>query len=89
MTWHGIKILWWFGLGWVPVIVGRLTKKILVELRCPPGECYLPGAWTTSDLHALSFIFALFIWPVCVWHVAGLTYQIIHNMQDRKHDASE
>lgn len=84
MVWHCLKIIWWILLAMVPLVVGQFTRKILVELGCPPGDCYLPGAGAASDLATITYVFYLFMWPVCVWHVAGLSWQLVRTIRDHK-----
>ena len=88
MAWHCFKIIWWCLLAIVPLIVQRLSRKMLVEIGCPPGDCYLPGAGAASDLVTVAFLLCIFLWPICLWHVAGLSYQLVRTIRDQKHGSS-
>jgi hypothetical protein len=83
MVWHCLKIIWWVLLAIAPLLVVRIARQILSAIGCPPGDCYLPGAGAASDLASAAFVFLVLTWPVCLWHIAGLSRQLVRTIKDK------
>lgn len=84
MAWHCLKIIWWLFVAIVPVVVNRFAKQTLVEIGCAPGDCYLPGAQAAGNLFVLTYVFYCFMWPVCAWHVAWLSCELVRLIKEKR-----
>lgn len=80
-----IKIGWWLALALVPFALLRNFTNLRASMGCPPkGDCYQPGweAFLGFELTLLAFV--IFVWPVCVWNVAGNIWQLVRRMRGQQ-----
>ncbi|PPD53917.1 MAG: hypothetical protein CTY10_08130 [Methylotenera sp.] len=67
-----LKFLWWVGVSYIPIAIHNLEQQLKTNIGCPPvGDCYVKGSEILLEFDMLIIIFALYLWPVCVWFVGG------------------
>ncbi|QSI76648.1 hypothetical protein [Niveibacterium microcysteis] len=59
-------------MSYFPVAIYRVTKRLYIEIGCPPqGDCYLPGTSAGFEFDLLAYIAAIGIWPAAIWFLGG------------------